>query len=202
MKKLFKFLLNLVMALIAVGLTLLILFFMNPAWQKSATEKLLEQDTARQWQVGSVHIRPMQVEVEEAFVLDGSVGAEVKYARINGPLWKLPLLGLLQIDSGEFSGMVLDLGDIKVGDPTAEDYQNLLQRVSGDPEFWQERVGLMLSKLSASGLRVQIRNLQLGGMVRMPGGKVIPVRWFIISADSDAPRLIKVTSSPEQPRVL
>lgn len=202
MKKLFKFLLNLAMALIAVGLTLLILFFINPSWQKSAVEKVLEEDTARQWQVGSVHVRPMQVEVEEAFVLDGPVGAEVKYARISGPLWKLPFTGALEVDSGEISGLVLDLGKIKVGDPTAEDYQDLLKRVSGDPEFWEERVGLILSKLSASGLRLHVRNLQIGGMVLMPGGKVIPVRWFIIEADSDAPRLIKVTSNPEQPRVL
>ena len=43
MKKLFKFLLNLTMALIAVGLTLVILFFLNPSWQKSAVEKVLEE---------------------------------------------------------------------------------------------------------------------------------------------------------------
>ncbi|MEX0332727.1 MAG: hypothetical protein AB3N64_15030 [Puniceicoccaceae bacterium] len=202
MKKLFKFLLNLAMAIVAVGLTLIILFFVTPSWQKSAVEKVLEEDSTRQWQVGSVHVRPMVVEVEEAFVLDESVGVEVKYARISGPLWKLPFTGRLEVDSGEISGLVLDLGKIKVGDPTAEDYQDLLKRVSGDPEFWEERVGLVLSKFSASGLRLHVRNLQIGGMVLMPGGKVIPVRWFIIEADSDAPRLIKVTADPEQPHIL
>lgn len=202
MKKLFKFLLNLAMALVAVGLTLVILFFINPAWQKSVVDRILEEDTSRQWQVGAVHVRPTEVELEQVFVLDGSIGAEVKYARISGPLWKLPLAGVLEVDSGEISGLVLDLGNVKVGDPTAEDYQNLLKRVSGDPEFWQERVGLVLSKFAASGLRVNVRNLQVGGLVLMPGGKVIPVRWFIVEADSAAPRLIKVTPNPETPRVL
>ena len=140
--------------------------------------------------------------MEGVFVLDGAVGAEVKFARITGPFWKLPLSGIVEIDSGELMGLEVDLSGIRVGDPTAEDYQDLLHRISTDHKFWQERVGLVLSKFTASGMKVHLRNVLLTGKVLMPGDKVVPLRWFILEADSDAPRLIKVSPYPEQPRVM
>jgi hypothetical protein len=192
MKKLLKFLLNLTMALIAVCLTLGILFLLKPSWQKSALDELLKKDDTRSWRVETVRIQPASIEVENIFILDGDVGAEIKFARVAGPIWKFPLTGHLDIRSGELTGLNLDLSKVRVGDPTSEDYQTLLRRVSLDPDFWEERVGLVLSKLSAMGIKVRIKDMQLGGMVLMPGDKVVPVRWMIAEADSDAPRLIRV----------
>jgi hypothetical protein len=192
MKRLFKFLINLILALVAVGLTLIVLFFVTPSWQKSVVEEALSRDTARKWQVGKVNIQPAVVEVENVYVLDGQVGAGMKYIRFDAPLWKLALTGELDIESGSVIGLDLDVSKVKVGDLTSEDYQGFLKRVSSDLDFWKERVALVLSKFAASGVRIHLRNVQINGRVLMPGEKSIPLKWIIVDADSQMPRLIKL----------
>ncbi len=192
MKRLFKFLINLILALVAVGLTLIVLFFVTPSWQKSIVEEALSHDTSRKWQVGEVNIQPATVVVENVYVLDGQVGAGMKYIQFDAPLWKLALTGELDIQSGSVIGLDLDVSKVKVGDLTSEDYQGFLRRVSSDLDFWKERVALVLSKFAASGVRIHLRNVQINGRVLMPGEQSIPVRWIIVEADSQMPRLIKL----------
>jgi len=84
MKRIIKLFLNLVLASIAVGLTLLVIFLITPSWQKLFVEKALSRDTARRWQVGSVSIQPAGVELEDVYVLDGPVGARTSWNRENG----------------------------------------------------------------------------------------------------------------------
>lgn len=202
MKRLIKLLINLVLALIAVAMTLLIVFFLTPSWQKRLLEDALAQDTARQWQVGKVRIQPFGAEVEDLFVLDGSIGAGVNFLQASGPLWKLVVFGELDIVSGSIIGLEMDLSKIRVGDLTSEDYQAFLDRVSNDPEFWEERIGLVLSKAAVQGFRIRLTNVPVSGKLLMPGNKLVPVRWTIVQADSDAPRLIKVQRYMEPERLL
>lgn len=201
MKRVIKLFLNLVLASIAVGLTLLVVFLITPSWQKLFVEETLSRDTVRRWQVGSVNIHPTGVELENVYVLDGPVGAEIKYIQWEGPLWKMLLSQSLEIRSGSITGLDMDVSQIRVGDLTSDDYQAFLKRVSGDVDFWKERIGLVLSKLSAMGMDVRIENLRISGSVLMPGDKVVPVRWTVISADSRSPRLIRIepsgTTGPE-----
>lgn len=184
MKRLLKFLLNLILALVAVCLTFLVVFFLTPSWQKRAVEEVFSWDSTRSWQLDAVQIKPHTVEVENLYLLDGDVGAEVKFAQLDGPLWKLPILGELDVQSGSVIGLSLDVSNVKIGDLRSRTYQDFLQRVSADAEFWKERVALVMSKLSAHGLRVQLHNVQINGHVIMPGQTVIPVRWVIVQADS------------------
>ncbi len=202
MKRSLKLILNLLLALVAVALTLLILFFITPSWQKSALEGVLARDTARQWQVGSVNLQPGSLEMEQVFVLDGSVGAEVKFLELDGPFWMAPFTQTVQIDSGSVVGLDLDVSQVPVGDPTSVDYQAFLHRVSTDEAFWKERIGLVLSKLSATGLHIRVRDLDISGQVRMPGKEVVPVRWTIIQADSSAPRLTRIRPQGPETREL
>jgi hypothetical protein len=195
MKRVIKLFLNLVLASVAVGLTLLVVFFITPSWQKLFVEEALSQDTARRWQVGSVSISPTGVELEDVYVLDGPVGAEIKYIQWEGPLWKILLSQSLEIESGSITGLDMDVSKIRVGDLTSDDYQAFLKRVSGDVDFWKERIGLVLSKISAMGMDVRIENLQISGSVLMPGEKTVPVRWTVVTADSRSPRLIKIEPS-------
>lgn len=192
MKRLFKFLINLVLALVAVGFTLLVIFFLTPTWQKSVVEGALARDTTRKWQLGTVDIKPSTIQIENLYVLDGKVGAVMKFVQIDGPFWKLPLLGDLVVESGSVMGLDLDVSNVRVGDLTSEDYQEFLQRVSSDANFWKERVALVLSKISSTGVHVHLQNMQINGRVLMPGDKSIPVRWVIEEADSQSPRLIRL----------
>ena len=196
MKRLIKFMINLILALVAVGMTLLVIFFITPSWQKTVVEGALARDTARKWQIGKVDIKPNTIAIENLYVLDGKVGAGMKYVQFDGPLWKLVLFGELEIESGSVMGLDLDVSEVKVGDLTSEDYQGFLKRISGDVEFWRERVALVLSKVSATGVRVHMENMQINGRVLMPGDESIPVRWVIEEADSMSPRLIKIAPYP------
>jgi hypothetical protein len=197
MNRLIKVLINVVLAILAVTLTLGVLFFMNPSWQKSLLENFLAKDPVRQWQVGSVHILPTKVEVLELFVLEGTAGAGIRILEMNGPFWKMPLTGVAEVESGRVSGLQADLSRMSVGDLTSEDYQSFLSRVSGDEEFWKERLSLVLSKLSSAGLRLKLRDVEVSGELIMPGDHVIPVNWLILEADSDAPRLIRLKARSE-----
>jgi hypothetical protein len=109
---------------------------------------------------------------------------------------------VLEIHSGEISGLSIDLSDLRIGDPTSSDYQKLLKRVSSDPGFWEERFGLLLGKVAVNGIQVRISDLEVGGRVLMPGDQLVPVRWTIVNADSAAPRLIRIVPTSAGAREL
>jgi hypothetical protein len=192
MNRLIKLILNLFLAALAVALTLVVVFLLTPVWQKAVLEETLGKDPARRWQVGEVLIRPAHVEVEGLYILEGNMGAEIRVVEMSGPFWKAPFTRLLEIESGRVTGIEADLSAVRVGDLTSEDYQSFLGRVTDDRDFWKERIGLVLSKFAASGLDVQLRDVELSGRIVMPGGHVIPVRWRILEADSAAPRMIRI----------
>ena len=200
MMRLIKFLMKLVLAFLAVGLTFLIIFLFLPSWQKAVLEKALALDEGRRWQVESVRLGPTGLEVDSLFMLDGPVGAEVGLARLEGPLWKIPLLGMLEVDHGEVTGFFVDLSTVRVGDLTSEDWQSFLEKVSGDVEFWQERLGLILQKISANGYEVSLKQLEIRGNVLMPGERMIPVSMLVIEADSRQASKVKIRPLPTPPR--
>lgn len=198
MKRLFKFVLNLILALVAVVLTLLILFSLNPSWQKAAVEEVMARDTERKWQVETVSIGAEQLLFEELFMLEGEVGAEVDLVQIKGPLWKAPFTGLLEIESGIVSGLEVDLSQVRIGDRSAADYQVFLQNLGTNEDFWKGRIQLVMGKFAASGFDLHIRNTEISGRFLMPGNKIVHVDWMIVDAHSDAPGLIKIKPLPQE----
>ncbi len=196
MKRLIKFIFNLILAAIAVALTLGILFLVNPSWQKAAVEEVLARDTARKWQVEKVDIQPTQVELEEVFMLEGEVGAEAELVLLNGPLWKAPFTGVVEIESGIIDGLEVDLSQVRVGDRTGADYQLFLRTLSENEEFWKGRIALVLGKFSATGFDLHLQNTRISGRVLMPGNKIVPVNWIIMEAHSNAPRMIRIEPGP------
>ncbi|MEX0322589.1 MAG: hypothetical protein AB3N63_10550 [Puniceicoccaceae bacterium] len=196
MKRLIKFIFNLILAVVAVALTLGILLFLNPSWQKAAVEEVLARDTERKWQVENVALGLEQVELEEVFMLEGEVGAEAKLVQVNGPLWKAPFSGLVEIESGIVSGLEVDLSQVNIGPRATEDYQTLLKNLSKNEEFWKGRIELVLGKFAATGFALHVRNTLITGRVLMPGNKIVDVNWVIVDAHSDAPRMIKIEPGP------
>ncbi len=192
MKRLIKICLNLLLATIVAGLTLIIVFFMAPAWQKHLLEKALARDTGRQWQVGEVRIQPFSIDLAEVYVIDGKVGAGAQSIHASGPFWKLVLFGELEVESGSILGLDMDLSTIQVGDQTSEDYQDFLGRLNTDTQLWEERIGLLVNKAAAQGFAVDIRDTTINGTLLMPGERIIPVNWRIIEADSENPENIRV----------
>lgn len=197
--RLIKFLMKLALAFLAVCLTFLIIFLLLPSWQKAVVEKTLARDEDRRWQVESVRLGPTGLEVGGLFMLDGPVGAEVGLAQLEGPFWKIPLSGMLEVDSGEISGFFVDVSKVRVGDLTSEDWQSFLERVSGDVEFWEERLGLILQKISASGYAMSLKNIEIRGNVLMPGERMIPVSMMVIEADSREASEVKIRALSTPP---
>ncbi len=184
MPRILKFFFNVILALLAVGITFLVIFFLRPGWQQAALERLMEADPQRQWQVESVDLSPGQVLLEGLFVLDGPVGLEVEKLQLEGPFWSIPLRRQLSVKTGDLTGIFLDLSEVKVGDLTSRDWQEFVQRVAEDEDFWEERVDLVLSKASAVGLDIRLENVEVSGEALLPGGLMVPVRWRIVEADS------------------
>lgn len=202
MGKVIKLLVNLVLAGIAVVLTFGILFLLNSGWQKTAVESLLAQDTGRDWQLESFSVGPGSVEVGGLFMLDDQVGVELGTLQLEGPFWRAPLSRLVQVRSGQIGGLFVDLSKLRVGDVTSEDWQDFLRRAEGDPQLWEERLGLVLSKLAESGWDVRLEGVTVAGDVLLPGGALIPVNWEVVEADSrdvGAVDLLMVTEEAEAP---
>lgn len=192
MKRIFKLCINFLMALIAVGITFAVLLWINPEWQRRLAEEVLSGDPVRQWQIGELALGMNGARIGGVFVLDGKAGVELTSAVVRGPLWKTPFTRRLEIESGEVSGLFIDVSQIRVGDLTSSDYQALLERVSGDATFWRERLGLVMSKMAAAGWQSNLRNVDVRGQVMMPGGRLIPLNLRIIEADSRQPPAIQV----------
>jgi len=184
MKRLIKFLFNLALALVAVAITFVVLFFMMPSWQKAAMERVFEEDPERKWLVESVRIQPSMIELGGLQVLEGSVGAEVQEVRLSGPVWMSPFTGVVKIDEGRIRGLLVDLQNLEVGDLSSESWRTFIEQIRDDRRFWIERTNLILSKLSASGVNFHVQNLQVDGQILLPGNEQIWVRWLIVEADS------------------
>ena len=196
-----KFLAKLFIAILAVALTFVILFFLVPSWQKAAVEEALSHDQARRWQIGTVGLGPLRVEASDIFVLEGPVGIEVESLHVEGPFWLSPVSGVIEIESGRIRGFNLDASRLRVGDLTSEDWQTFLKRISTDASFWEERTGLVLQKLAATGWDVAMTEVLLEGSVLMPGNTVVPVTMKIIQADSRSralPRIKLLSPEPGQ----
>lgn len=184
MRRILKFLFNLVLAFLAVGITLVVIFFFNAGWQQSMVERLMAADPQRQWQVESVRLGPTEVSLGGLFVLDSAVGAEVDTVLLKGPFWSSPLRQEVKVSSGLLSGLFLDLSEVKIGDLTSRDWQEFVQRVAKDEAFWEERVDLVLSKLAVGGWDIRLEDVEIRGETLLPGGMMVPLEWRIIEAGS------------------
>lgn len=196
MMRLFKFLTRLLLAFLAVGLTFGIIFFLTPSWQQSVVSDILDQDTERRWQVEEIKLAPFSVEGAGIFMLQSPIGAEISRLNLSGPVWQVPFTRRIVIDSGEVSGLLLDVNQVRVGDTTSSDWQSFLERVSEDPAFWEERLGLVLAKVSALGWDLSLENVVITGQVLMPGDRIIPLRLLVLEADSERPEQVNVQHLP------
>jgi hypothetical protein len=185
--KAIRILMTLIGALVAVVLTLIIIFLYNPSWQRALFESILESDRARAWQLGQISLSPGRLELREVFVLSDQVGVEVKRVQVEGALWAGLWKRSLEIKSGEVEGLYLDLTKIGVGGRNSEDWASFVQRLEGDPQLWKDRLALVLSRVEANGWSVRLEQLQIAGGVLLPGERYIPVNVRIEEADSAAP---------------
>lgn len=194
--RIFKFLTRLLLAILAVGLTFGIIFFLTPSWQQSVVSDILQRDTERRWQVETINLSPMGVEAAGIFMLQNPIGAEISSLTLSGPIWKAPFTRRIEIGSGEVNGLLLDVNQVPVGDTTSSDWQSFLKRVSGDPAFWEERLGLVLAKVSALGWELSLENVVITGQVLMPGDRVIALKLLVVEADSELPENVTVQHLP------
>jgi hypothetical protein len=197
MVRIIKVLATVMLALMAVGITFVVLFFMLPSWQKAVVDNTLAADGERQWQLGSIQLSPSGITAGDVFVLDQGVGLEIGHLEFNGPFWKAPLQGRLEVNSGRIEGLFLDVSTVQVGDLTSSDWQGFVERVSGDEAFWKERLGLVLQKVSSTGLEAHLTDITFEGQALLPGETLIPIRWHIIEADSRDPASVELEPLPE-----
>jgi hypothetical protein len=197
-----RFILNIGLALAAVAATFAILVYLNPSWQKALLEEAFKRDTQRQWQVGAVELKATGMRAEGLFVLDGPFGLEVRRLDASGPFWRVPLTGVWRVEQGVIEGLSLDVSQVAIGDLTSQDWQAFLHGLPGNMRFWEERVGLVLHKLAASGWNLSLSGVEVRGQVLLPGGNIAPVSWRIVEADTRDPGNVRIEpleeGSPEE----
>ncbi|HKJ90094.1 MAG TPA: hypothetical protein VJ960_03105 [Oceanipulchritudo sp.] len=199
MTLLFRFLVQLVLALFAVALTFVILFFLMPSWQKAVVERVLPETAGEQWQVGRIGLGPTEMTAGDIFVLQDGAGLEIGDLVLAGPFWKTPLSGALEVTSGEISGVFIDVSTISVGDLTSSDWRSFVERISGDTAFWEERIGLILSKVAESGWNLSLKDVSIRGQALLPGERMVPLSLHLIEADSREPQEVRLETLAEDP---
>lgn len=199
MTLLFRFLVQLVLALCAVALTFVILFFLMPSWQKAVVERVLPEKAGEQWQVGRIALGPTEISAGDIFVLQDGAGLEIGELTLSGPFWKSPFAGVLEVTSGEVSGVFIDVSTISVGDLTSSDWRSFVERISGDTAFWEERIGLVLSKVAESGWNLSVTDVSIRGQALLPGERMVPLSLHLIEADSRDPQAVRIEPLAEDP---
>lgn len=185
MRTLLKIFFNLLLAAVAVLLTLTVLFFFMPGWQQAAVDRALAEDPNGTWQVKGVHLQPTRMTADKVFYLGNGFGVEL------GPVELIPdpmdsiFSGVLQLRSGKIESLFIDLSQMDLSHLTAgEEGEGLFERAAQDPEFIESRVKLALARLRAQGIRVQIYNLLVEGSILFPDASYVPIIWHILNADN------------------
>ncbi len=196
---LFRFLVRLILALAAVVLTFAILLFLIPSWQRAVVERALPERSGEQWQVGRIGFTPTEINAGDIFVLQDGAGLEIGDLTLAGPFWKSPFAGVLEITSGEISGVFIDVSTISVGDLTSSDWRSFVERISGDTAFWEERIGLVLSKVAERGWNLSVEDVSIRGQALLPGERMVPLNLHLIEADSRQPQEVSMETLEEDP---
>ena len=196
---LFRFLVQLVLALCAVALTFVILLFLIPSWQKAVVDRVLPQEAGEEWQIGRIGLGPTKISAGEIFVLQDGAGLEIRELTLSGPFWKSPFAGVLEITSGEISGVFIDVSTLSVGDLRSSDWRSFVDRISGDTAFWEERIGLILSKVAESGWNLALTDVSIRGQALLPGERMVPLNLHLIEADSREPQAVRIEEIAEDP---
>lgn len=194
--KLVRMLLTLFGAMVAVLVTLLILFLYTPSWQRGLLESVLQSDRARAWQLGQIHLSPWRAEVSDLFILGDQFGAEVKQVRVEGALWAELWRRSLNIETGEIQGLYLDLTKMNVG-RSSDDWMAFVDRLEKDPELWRDRLVLLMSRIEARGWHLRMEDIKINGGVLLPGERYVPIQIRILEADSTSPREAVLQLAPQ-----
>jgi len=192
MKSVFRLIGLFFLASLAVLVTFGVLFYNNPSWQKAALMSVLEQDQGREYSIESVSVKTGSIHLENAFVLQGEQGIEVKELGLVLPLWKV-LQGEIVIEKGLVSGLKIDLSNFYQGDPTAADWLTFVEQLKSDPEFWRQRIAQLLSTIEAYGYRTRIENLFIEGEVLLPYSESVSLNLYVQRADTSALESIQLT---------
>jgi hypothetical protein len=184
MKLIIRTLLNLILALLAVGITLLVVFFMMPSWQQAAVERLLEEDRSGAWQVDGVRFSPTTATVDKLFYLGNGIGVELGPAEL-----RLDLLGSLLGSTVKVSGAtieqaLIDLSSVNLEGYSEADWAALPQRAATDPEFWETRVQVVLGRLRSQGVYVELENVQWSGGALFPNDIFVQFQWQLVRASN------------------
>lgn len=178
---LFKLLFNLILALVAATLSVAVVVFFVPDLQKSILLHFLEQDPRRSYQMEAFKLHPDGVEASGIFVLEGLNGVEIREVELRGSLLPLATQRKIQVTSGRFERVFIDLSQMRVGDML--DMGEYLNEVgSEDHERWMTQQAVRsLSFLDQRGWNYDIRDVQVHGSLLLPDA-FVDFRFRIVEA--------------------
>jgi hypothetical protein len=195
LRSVFRFLFSLIVAFLAVVLTVGLVLAFNRDWQRDLVESALERRTGLQWSIEKAWFaRPDHFRAEEVFALKGIEGVEVGVVDLRFDLGRSLGTEEIVVAGGRLERLVLDLStmppealgltaaQLARGTPGRE---ATLAAVSDLTEF-------ALMRVEAAGLTVELNDLAVDGVVLLPGGRQLRFSQTIqhaVSGDTAEMRL-------------
>jgi len=178
MRRVFRLIGLFICALVAVAATVIVIFFLQPGWQEEVVDGVLEKDENRQWDFGSVELRPGGVRLTDLFVLDHFGG--IQTSKVDLDITWTALLGKrLQIPSGKLEKVFIDLSGMPLDQVTRgelmqarEDPRRMLDWMASRSEDWLRREPL-------GGFELEAKDIQVEAMLLFEEDLRIPVNFVI-----------------------
>ncbi len=198
MKTLLRWLLATVLALSALGVSLLsiilILFFFNRPWQAEVLDAFLERSTGWQWDIEEVRLGWNRVEASQVFVLQGGDGFEMRQVDLNLRTRSLLRRNPVELHSGTLEGLMVDLSQMPAATlgMTPRELAALPEDTDASLAV-QRMIQLSLERLQMSGIHLEAQSLRMAGIILLPAHRVIDFEAMVEYADSIAPEALAVS---------
>lgn len=155
----------------------------------------LENDVARQWEIGAVRLTPNQIRIENLFMLQGGNGIELERLQCRGPFWQYVINQHVEVREGEVRDLFLDVSNL----PKSSFDEEMLKAEGKPPEWWGARIHQAMQSVLPAGSSARLENVKIRGNALLPGKVEIPLDLFIEVADTRDPDSIRVrTEIPKE----
>lgn len=164
---LFRLFFNLLLAVIAAALTVLVIVYWIPDIQKALLEHYLEQDPRRSYQIEHFQVQHNGIDLNGVFVLDGSNGLQLDKMRLDGNVARSAFRNHIKVTGGQIDGLFIDLSHIRQGE-MIDVHNYLLSSSQDNREIWfGTQLQRALAVLPQNNWPYDIRDLNVEGSLLM-----------------------------------
>lgn len=189
MKRILKFLIALTLATGAALATLIAILVLSEDLRRSGTIHVLETMTPWKWQIKDVEIGWASVDAKDVFALQGAQGFQIKESYFQFSAGSLIKRAPIKIKSGTIDEFFIDISTLP---PDVLGYPGntlrYVQPTTDAGDSVQTMVILMLERIAAEGIDLEVHDVEMDGTVLLPFNRRLSFTTVVVEATTENPR--------------